>query len=73
MIAEPKRAAGGRLRSQLYEGGLMIECEITQPPSTKGRTVWVHFPQDKIAGLLRDTRTAAVSARATPDPHGARP
>lgn len=45
-----------------------IECVITDPPSSKGRTVNVLIEGEMVAQLLLELRSLAVKQRSVPDP-----
>lgn len=47
-------------------GTVMFECEIRQPPSMKGRTVYVYFQDDDLTDALKVLRDAAIYARSQP-------
>lgn len=44
-------------------GHLVIECEVVRPPSSKGRTVYVHFDPEDVTRLVKEARSAAIAAR----------
>lgn len=39
--------------------GVMIECEVINPPSMVGRTVYVHVPGPVVTTLLLELRNVA--------------
>lgn len=44
-------------------GYLIIECEIAQPPSSKGRTVYVIFDPEDVTRLVKEARSVAIASR----------
>lgn len=46
-----------------HDGGLWIECEVTGPPSSSGRTVYLHVEDDLITPMLLEFRDAARRQR----------
>lgn len=52
--------------------GLIIECEVVQPPSQVGRTVYVLLDTpDLVTHLLREAKAAAIRTRSRPMASGA--
>ena len=43
--------------------GVWVECEVTNPPSRKGKTVHVFFPPDTVTEMLLTFRNAARDMR----------
>ena len=48
--------------------GLIVECEVADPPSVKGRTVYLHLWPEDITRLLLLLRDEAIHARSQPLP-----
>lgn len=46
-------------------GHFVIECEVANPPSSKGRTVYVHFEPEDVVRLIKEARSVAIAARST--------
>lgn len=46
--------------------GIIIDCEIVQPPSMVGRTVSVHIRGEEVEWLLKELRDVAIARRAQP-------
>lgn len=46
--------------------GIIIECDVVQPPSMVGRTVHVHVRGDEIEWLLKEVRDVAIARRSQP-------
>lgn len=67
MRAKPKRHYGGDIAAiSIGDGQLWIECELTEPPSQKGRSVDVYFDPDDVTKLVVAARSAAIAARSKP-------
>lgn len=47
-------------------GTLVFECEIMNPPSSKGRTVYVYFMDEDLTDALKAMRDEAIRARSQP-------
>lgn len=47
-------------------GTIVIECEIQQPPSSKGRTIYVYFQGDDVTDVLKILRDEAIRVRSQP-------
>jgi hypothetical protein len=45
------------------DGMVIIECEVQQPPSMKGRTVYVWFQDDDLLDVLKLLRDEAINVR----------
>lgn len=43
--------------------GLWVECEVMDPPSSRGKTVMVYLAPDVITPMLLELRTMAIDAR----------
>lgn len=65
MNATPKRwlSSRGPMISRSPDQGLWIECEVTSPPSAKGKSVDVYFPPDLVTPTLLAFRDAAREMR----------
>lgn len=50
-------------------GGLWIECEIVDPPSSAGRTVDLHVDASQVTDMLLEFRARAIEQRSVPE-HG---
>lgn len=46
-------------------GHLVLECEVSQPPSSKRRTVYVYFEPEDVVRLIKEARSVAIAARST--------
>lgn len=66
----PKRwAHTGDLKSLGWYGdseGIFMECEIVQPPSSSGRTIYVHIRGEEVEWLLKELRDVAIARRSQP-------
>lgn len=47
-------------------GHFVIECVVAHPPSSAGRTVYVHFDPENLTRLVKQARSAAIQARSKP-------
>lgn len=78
MIAEPKPAyyrAGPETIAVLPTGGelageLFIECVVTDPPSSAGRTLYLRVQAEQVPAILRAARQAAIDIRSEPEGAG---
>lgn len=50
-------------RENKRHDGLVIECEMVNPPSSKGKTIYVHFSADDVTKALLVFRDSARDAR----------
>lgn len=67
LVSERK---GELIEIPCQKGTVMFECEIQQPKSMKGRTVYVYFQDEDLTDALKVLRDAAIYARSQPmDPH----
>lgn len=73
MIVQPKpayfRADPATIKvipGENWPAELFIECEVTSPPSMKGRTVYLRLPQEQIPAVLKAARSTAIKARSAP-------
>lgn len=69
MNAIPKRyLSTGELKPTLPsdQNSVVIECEVVQPPSMEGRTIYVHLRDEEIEHFLKEFRDAAISRRSRP-------
>lgn len=67
MNAKPRTYSDGELRIIPADGdNLVIECEVANPPSSAGRTVYVVFDVEETVKLLMEAKHAALRARSTP-------
>jgi hypothetical protein len=62
VIVKPKRYLTGEMKFN-YGDHLAIECEVVNPPSARGRTVYVFLDDADVTDLLLETRDAAIRAR----------
>lgn len=42
---------------------VFIECEITDPPSMAGRTVYLRIPAPQVVAMMTTCKRAAIAAR----------
>lgn len=47
-------------------GTLIFECEIQQPRSSKGRTIYVYFQDDDLTDAMKLLKAEAIRARSKP-------
>lgn len=45
---------------------LVFECEIMEPPSSKGKTIYVYFQDEDVTDALKALRDEAIKARSKP-------
>ena len=62
MIVKPKRHYDGKVK-YIYGDVLAIECEVINPPSSRGRTVYVFLNDADVTDVLLELRDAAIRAR----------
>lgn len=48
--------------------GLVIECVLVHPPSSAGKTVYIHFDDEDVTKALLAFRDSAREARSRPEP-----
>lgn len=48
-------------------GGMWIHCELTGPPSSKGRNLDIHISAEDLPEMLKAVRQAAIVARGRPE------
>lgn len=46
--------------------GLVIECEVTQPESSVGRTVYVSIEGEDVEHFMKELRRVAIERRSHP-------
>jgi hypothetical protein len=46
--------------------GIYFECEIVQPPSSKGRRVTVHIRDDEVLWLMKELKDVSIARRSKP-------
>lgn len=66
MNVTPKRWFDESLRmlaSDPRTTGVWFECEVTSPPSSRGRTAYLHIPPSMIADMLLALRAEAIEQR----------
>jgi len=63
MIVRLKRSYDGSLKPTLPGDFVGIECEVVNPPSARGRTVWVYLDDRDVTDLLLELRAEATLAR----------
>ena len=63
MIVRPTRWHDGTLAPTLPGDYLGIECEVVNPPSARGRKVYVFLDDQDVTDILRELREAAIRAR----------
>ena len=69
MVVQPKPDPYGPPGSiVMYPSGddaprLVIECEVTGPPSQAGRTVYVSVPPEQFAGLMNAAKRVMIMQR----------
>lgn len=67
MNAKPRLTLTGELRTiPARDHMLVIECEVVNPPSSTGRTVYVFFNVEEVPKLIAEARSAAIRARSQP-------
>lgn len=61
----PKRYLDGNIKTipSTDKGTLVVECEAVNPPSSRGRTVYVIFEAPDVTDVLLLMRDAARRAR----------
>jgi hypothetical protein len=66
MRAKPKRFLHSGLIHTTWGAkrqGIWIECEITAPPSSAGKTITLHLDEDDYTALLLELRDLAARDR----------
>lgn len=54
-------------RSHHFQTGhVIVECEVTEPPSMKGRQFNLVLDPEQVAPLMKDLKQAAIFARSQP-------
>ena len=46
--------------------GIIIECEAVSPPSSVGKTVYVHIRGEEVETMLKELRDVAIARRQKP-------
>lgn len=54
-------------REEERHDGIVIECEIMNPPSSKGKTIYVFFNAEDVTKALLEFRSSARLARSQPE------
>lgn len=47
-------------------GGLILQCVITQPVSSMGRSIAVYIPPEDVVALMNDLKQQAIAVRSKP-------
>lgn len=47
-------------------GTILFECEVQQPPSMKGRTIYVYFQDADLTDAMKVLKAEAIRARSKP-------
>ena len=71
MIVKPKQHYDGSIKFN-YGDFLAIECEVVNPPSSEGRTVYVFFDDEDVTKVLLELRSAAIRRASAPSLPGGR-
>lgn len=73
MNVTPKRFVTGELKplvpvvdERARTGAVYIECEVVQPASAKGRTVWVYLDVEMVPEIMRELKYEAIAVRSQP-------
>lgn len=62
-VVRPRRWSDGTLKPTLPGDFLGIECEVMNPPSARGRTVYVFLDEADVTDLIKELRDEAVRNR----------
>lgn len=63
MNAKPRRRGDDLVTIPNAHGALVVECEVVQPPSMVGRTVYLVVSRDDVVDLPTEARQVAIAQR----------
>lgn len=66
MNVVPKKTYDGELVVVPAVGHYVMECVVTSPPSSAGRTVYLVLADEDVTTVLLSLRESAIAARSTP-------